>query len=190
MAIYTGGGMIASLLAGAFADWIGRKKMMVAGGLMFVTSIFLIYTSQGLVPLVLGRILMGLSGGVICVVVPLYMAECLPSRVRGRGTSIFQFMLTGGIAAAAAIGMVFARQHDAAIKAGRGRNRQDLCRRQRRVAQHVPRGVDPRHHLYAGRVVPQGIAALAVSPRPRRRGGSRSCASRAARSRPGWKWRK
>lgn len=120
VAIYTGGGMAAALLAGAFADWIGRKKMMVAGGLMFVTSIFLIYISQGLVPLVLGRILMGLSGGVICVVVPLYMAECLSSRVRGRGTSIFQFMLTGGIAAAAAIGTVFAWQHDAAIKESAG----------------------------------------------------------------------
>jgi MFS transporter, SP family, solute carrier family 2 (myo-inositol transporter), member 13 len=120
VAIYTGGGMIASLLAGAFADWMGRKIMMVAGGLMFVISIFLIYSSQGLVPLVFGRILMGLSGGVICVVVPLYMAECLPSRVRGRGTSIFQFMLTAGIAAAAAIGLVFASWHDQAIKEAAG----------------------------------------------------------------------
>lgn len=120
VAIYTGGGMAASLIAGALADWIGRKKMMVAGGLMFVSSIFLIYTSQGLAPLVLGRVLMGLSGGVVCVVVPLYMAECLPSRVRGQGTSLFQFMLTGGIVAAAAIGLVLAARHNAAIRAAAG----------------------------------------------------------------------
>lgn len=115
VAIYTGGGMAAALLAGALADWLGRKAMMFVGGLMFVGSIFLIYTSQGFVPLLFGRIMMGLSGGVICVVVPLFMAECLPANIRGRGTALFQFMLTFGIVMAGAIGVVFTKQHDAAV---------------------------------------------------------------------------
>jgi len=120
VAMYTIGGFASALLAGIFADWIGRKKMMITGGLLFVVSILLIYTSSGYLPLLCGRFMMGLSGGVLCVVVPLYMAECLPSAVRGRGTSIFQFMLTLGIVSAAAIGAYFTRLHDATVAAAAG----------------------------------------------------------------------
>ena len=35
VAMYSIGGFAASLVAGMCADWIGRKKMMIAGGLMF-----------------------------------------------------------------------------------------------------------------------------------------------------------
>lgn len=116
VAMYAIGNFAASLVAGICADWIGRKKMMIAGGLMFVVSIALIYTSQGFLSLVLARLLMGLAGGVLCVVVPLYMAESLPAAIRGRGTAVFQFLLTVGLLAAVLIGFVFARWHDAAVE--------------------------------------------------------------------------
>jgi MFS family permease len=111
VAIYTGGGILASFFAGILSDWLGRKNMMIIGGLSFVLSILLIYTSQGFVPLLVGRILMGLSGGIICVVVPLYMAECLSARIRGRGTALFQFMLTLGMVTAGAIGVFFTNRN-------------------------------------------------------------------------------
>ncbi len=120
VAMYSIGGFAASLVAGVCADWIGRKKMMIAGGLMFVVSIALIYTSQGFYSLILGRLLMGLAGGVLCVVVPLYMAESLPAAVRGLGTSVFQFLMTIGLLGALLIGLVFARWHDVAVKAAAG----------------------------------------------------------------------
>lgn len=120
VAMYSIGGFAASLIAGVLSDWIGRKRMMIVGGLIFVVSIGLIYTSQGFYSLMLGRVLMGLSGGVFCVVIPLYMAECLPAAVRGRGTSIFQFMMTVGILSAMLIGWVFATRHDAAVKLAGG----------------------------------------------------------------------
>lgn len=120
VAMYSIGGFAASLVAGMCADWIGRKKMMIAGGLMFVVSIALIYTSQGFLSLVLARLLMGLAGGVLCVVVPLYMAESLPAAVRGRGTAVFQFLMTVGLLAALLIGYVFAAWHDEAVNAAAG----------------------------------------------------------------------
>ena len=120
VAMYSIGGFGASLVAGMLADWIGRKKMMIAGGLMFVVSIALIYTSQGYYSLVLGRLLMGLAGGVLCVVVPLYMAESLPAAIRGLGTSVFQFLMTVGLLAALVIGWLFAGWHDDAVKAAAG----------------------------------------------------------------------
>src|SRR5208337_2691495 len=117
VSIYIFGGVIASLFAGTLADLIGRKKMMVTAGVMFVVSILLIFVSSGYASLLSGRILMGLSGGVICVVVPLYMAECLPAHVRGRGTSAFQLLMTLGFVAAAFIATFFADAHEAAVKA-------------------------------------------------------------------------
>jgi MFS family permease len=120
VAIYTFGGIIASLFAGTLADLLGRKRMMLAGGVMFVGSILLIFISNTYYPLLIGRVLMGLSGGVICVVVPLFMAECLPTAYRGRGTSAFQLLLTLGLVLATVISKYFAGVHEAAVTAAAG----------------------------------------------------------------------
>jgi MFS family permease len=76
--------------------------------------------SQGFGPLFLGRLLQGMSGGVIAVVVPLYLAECLSAETRGRGSAIFQLMLTVGIVIAAATGFFYTRQAEGAIAAAAG----------------------------------------------------------------------
>jgi SP family myo-inositol transporter-like MFS transporter 13 len=116
------GSVFSTLVAGMLADWIGRKWLMAASGALFVASIPVIALSHGYGPLVLGRLLQGVSAGLIGVVVPLYLAECLSASTRGRGTGIFQWLLTLGIVAAAFIGMYFsirvaavARLHDPAL---------------------------------------------------------------------------
>jgi MFS family permease len=101
------GSVISTLFAGLLADWLGRKPLMVLSGLTFVVSIPVIALSQGYGPLFLGRLLQGISGGFIGVVVPLYLAECLAARERGKGTGVFQWMLTLGIVAAAVVGMYY-----------------------------------------------------------------------------------
>ena len=101
------GSVISTVFAGLLADWIGRKPVMTLSGLIFVVSIPLIALSHGYGPLFFGRLLQGISGGFIGVVVPLYLAECLTSSNRGRGTGLFQWLLTFGIVAAALIGMYY-----------------------------------------------------------------------------------
>lgn len=101
------GSVISTLFAGLLADWLGRKPLMVLSGLTFVVSIPMIALSHGYGPLFFGRLLQGVSGGLIGVVVPLYLAECLAASSRGKGTGIFQWLLTGGIVAAALIGIYF-----------------------------------------------------------------------------------
>lgn len=120
VAAVLGGSMFASVIAGFFADLLGRKLMMLISAVMFVASVAIIFTSQTYVPLLLGRLLQGMSGGVIAVVVPLYLAECLRADVRGKGTSIFQFMLTFGIVAAALVGDYYTRHAEAAIDLAAG----------------------------------------------------------------------
>lgn len=115
VAAVLGGSMFSSLAAGMLADWVGRRKMTIVSGAMFIVSIVIIILSHGFTGLFLGRLLQGMSGGVIAVVVPLYLAECLPASERGRGTAFFQFMLTFGIVLAAFIGWLYTRQAETAI---------------------------------------------------------------------------
>ncbi len=117
VAAVLGGSMASSLVAGLLADWLGRKRMMILSGLLFVASVGLIALSQGFAMLLVGRLLQGVSGGVIAVVVPLYLAECLPAANRGRGTAIFQLMLTVGIVVAAVAGWYYTQGAEHAIAA-------------------------------------------------------------------------
>ncbi len=107
------GSVLSSLAAGALADFLGRKRLMFVAGLLFSLSIPVIALADGYLPLLLGRLLQGVSGGLIGVVVPLYLAESLPAAVRGRGTGIFQLLLTIGLVLAAAIGLLVAREVEA-----------------------------------------------------------------------------
>jgi MFS family permease len=112
------GSVISTLFAGLLADWLGRKKMMALSGILFVISIPMIALAQGYEALVLGRLLQGISAGLVGVVVPLYLAECLDASNRGKGTGIFQWLLTLGIVAAAFISLYFSHRVDVVAKLG------------------------------------------------------------------------
>lgn len=102
------GSVLSSLFAGSLADIFGRKWMMIVSGVCFVLSVPVICIPTGFEWLVAGRILQGAAAGFIGVVVPLYLAECLPADKRGFGTGMFQFMLTVGLVFAAVVGICFA----------------------------------------------------------------------------------
>jgi MFS family permease len=112
------GSVFSTLFSGLLADWFGRKPLMIASGCAFVISIPVIALSQGYGPLLFGRLLQGASGGLIGVVVPLYLAECLGASNRGKGTALFQWMLTLGIVAAALMGMYFSYRVAAVARLG------------------------------------------------------------------------
>src|ERR1700710_688849 len=110
------GSVFSTLFAGLLADWLGRKPLMALSGLTFVVSIPMIALAHGYGPLFFGRLLQGVSGGLIGVVVPLYLAECLPASNRGKGTAIFQWLLTLGIVSAAVIGIYYSYRVEAVLK--------------------------------------------------------------------------
>jgi MFS family permease len=112
------GSVISTLFAGTLADGMGRKPLMTLSGVLFVVSIPVIAASHGYQPLVVGRLLQGISAGLIGVVVPLYLAECLAASDRGKGTGIFQWLLTLGIVAAAVVGMLFSIRVEEVAKLG------------------------------------------------------------------------
>lgn len=112
------GTVISTLFAGLLSDRLGRKPVMILSGILFALSIPIIALSHGYGPLILGRLCQGISAGLIGVVVPLYLAECLIPEQRGQGTAMFQWLLTIGIVAAAGVGMYFSLRVDEVAKLG------------------------------------------------------------------------
>ena len=78
------GSVLSTPFAGMLADLLGRKKLMALSGVLFVVSIPLIATTNAYGPLIMGRLLQGLSAGLIGVVVPLYLAESLTPPLAAR----------------------------------------------------------------------------------------------------------
>ncbi len=115
------GTVISTVFAGLLADRLGRKRLMILSGMLFAASIPMIALSHGYEPLILGRLCQGISAGLIGVVVPLYLAECLAPEQRGQGTAIFQWLLTIGIVAAALVGMYFSLRVEEVAKLGNPR---------------------------------------------------------------------
>ncbi|MES2477429.1 MAG: MFS transporter [Verrucomicrobiota bacterium] len=175
VAAVLGGSMFASVIAGFFADLLGRKVMMLISAAMFVASVAIIFTSQTYVPLLLGRLLQGMSGGVIAVVVPLYLAECLRADVRGKGTSIFQFMLTFGIVVAAFVGDHYTRDAETAINLAAGDPKAILA-----AANHAWRGMFL-SVIYPGILFLIGGCFISESPRWLHRKGRKEQALQALR---------
>lgn len=104
------GSVVAGLVAGLLADLIGRRPLMIVAGAVFVASIPLIALADGFMPLLFGRLLQGISAGLIGVAIPLYLAECLGAANRGKGTGVFQWLLTLGILVAALIALWFSHR--------------------------------------------------------------------------------
>ncbi len=113
------GSVLSSLFAGAIADLLGRRGAMLLAGALFTASIPMMALASGYTPLLLGRLLQGISGGLIGVVVPLYLAEVLSPERRGRGAAMFQLLLTIGLVLAAVIGLYHAHAVEAAADAAR-----------------------------------------------------------------------
>ena len=106
VAAVLGGSVVSSLFAGLLADIFGRKAIIILSAILFSLSIPIICFSNNVFGILMaGRILQGASGGLIGVVVPLYLAECLSADSRGKGTGMFQFLLTVGLVFAALIGL-------------------------------------------------------------------------------------
>lgn len=115
------GSVVSSLITGQLCEWFGRKKIIILAALCFVASIPIICFSGvtdggNFEILAFGRILQGVSAGIVGVVVPMYLAECLAAEQRGSGTAMFQLILTLGLVCCAVIGLVVAYLVGTAVK--------------------------------------------------------------------------
>lgn len=101
------GGLVGTLITGPLADRYGRKFMIIAACIIFITGVILILLSNSFVTLLGARLLLGIGIGVIAVAAPLYLIEIVPAKIRGRSLTIFQLLLTFGILLAYFVDLLF-----------------------------------------------------------------------------------
>src|SRR3954453_12595349 len=86
-----------SLLAGPFADRLGRKKVLVLAALLFAVSSILTGWAYTFPRFIAWRIVGGVAIGLASNVSPMYIAEISPAEWRGRLVSLNQLAIVIGI---------------------------------------------------------------------------------------------
>ncbi|KAK9825443.1 hypothetical protein WJX81_000012 [Elliptochloris bilobata] len=113
------GAVVSSLLAGAavgslggsgLADTFGRRTTLLLDALPMAAGALLSATATGLQAMIAGRFLAGIGIGLSSALVPLYISEVAPDRVRGALGSINQLVICVGIVAALVVNVVVPAQ--------------------------------------------------------------------------------
>jgi SP family galactose:H+ symporter-like MFS transporter len=102
-----GGGLFGTLLAGPIADHFGRRSLIAAACVVFLIGISSILLANSFLIMFSARLFLGVGVGMIAVAVPLYVAEIVPSKDRGKYVTIFQLLLTFGIVLAYFVDLAF-----------------------------------------------------------------------------------
>ncbi|MCP4180348.1 MAG: sugar porter family MFS transporter [bacterium] len=102
-----GGGAFATLVAGFLADIFGRKKVIIWGTVFFLIGVVFTVIANSYLMLLWGRLIQGVGIGVVSMVIPLFITEVAPAKVRGRAISLFQLFLTLGISLAFVVDLAF-----------------------------------------------------------------------------------
>ncbi|MFD6533710.1 MFS transporter [Streptomyces sp. NPDC060184] len=115
------GTVISALLVGAAAgalgsgrpaDRFGRKRVLIAVALVFTLGLACAVASRDFASLVAARVILGLAVGSASTIVPLYLAEIAPPRLRGQLVTANQVLLTVGILVSYLVNLAFSGNAD------------------------------------------------------------------------------
>jgi sugar porter (SP) family MFS transporter len=93
------GAAIGALAAGRIADKIGRRPTVLGTAALFAVGVMIAAFSPSYGVLVGARVIIGLAVGSASMIVPLYIGEVVPPRIRGALVSFNQLAITAGILA-------------------------------------------------------------------------------------------
>lgn len=93
------GAIFGGAMAGQLSDRLGRRKMILISSIIFAVGSILagISPHNGILFMIVTRILLGLAVGAASALVPAYMSEMAPARLRGRLSGINQTMIVSGM---------------------------------------------------------------------------------------------
>lgn len=108
----SGGAFIGAIIAGLTADKYGRKIAIYVGCVLFTIGAILQGAAYSIAQMSVGRLIVGFGVGSAAMVVPLYIAEIAPTKVRGRLIGLNNMSITGGQVVSYGIGAAFAHVDD------------------------------------------------------------------------------
>ncbi|KAH7665620.1 Sugar/inositol transporter protein [Dioscorea alata] len=113
--LFTSSLYLAGLISTFFASYttrrLGRKASMLIAGVFFVIGVIFNGVAQNLAMLIAGRILLGCGVGFSGQVIPLFLSEIAPTKIRGGLNILFQLDITIGILLANLVNYATAKIH-------------------------------------------------------------------------------
>jgi MFS transporter, SP family, sugar:H+ symporter len=106
------GAMAGAATAGALSDKLGRRNLIMAAAVTFTVGAVAAAAAPGAWALVGARFVLGLAVGSAALVVPLYLSEIAPTKIRGAISSLNQMMIVVGILVAFIVNAILASSGD------------------------------------------------------------------------------
>lgn len=104
------GATVGSLGGAGVADSMGRRKAFLLDSIPLLAGALLCASATGLSSILLGRALVGIGIGLSSALVPLYISEVAPTRLRGTLGSVNQLLICIGILAALVVNVMVPAQ--------------------------------------------------------------------------------
>jgi SP family galactose:H+ symporter-like MFS transporter len=102
------GAIIGAIVTGKINDALGRKKTLLMLGVVFTLGALLTAIAPNFELFILFRVLVGIGIGAASSVVPVYISEMSPYKVRGKLVTFYQLAVTIGIAVSYGVDLLFA----------------------------------------------------------------------------------
>jgi SP family arabinose:H+ symporter-like MFS transporter len=103
------GCLMGAVISGVLTDRLGRKRLLVASGLLFTVSAIGTGLAWSFYSFNVFRIIGGLGIGLASNLSPMYIAEISPAKMRGKFVSINQLTIVIGILAAQIVNLLIAQ---------------------------------------------------------------------------------
>lgn len=91
------GAVLGAVIIGPMSDHFGRKKLLLLSAIIFFVGALGSGLSFTVAVLVISRIVLGLAVGAASALVPTYLSELSPAKIRGGVSTMFQLMIMTGI---------------------------------------------------------------------------------------------
>ena len=91
------GCVVGSAIAGAVADWFGRRIILIAVAILFAATTVATGLATSFNGFLIARFLGGIAVGGVSLVAPLYVAESAPASLRGRLGALYQMAIVTGV---------------------------------------------------------------------------------------------
>ncbi|KAL2825742.1 general substrate transporter [Aspergillus cavernicola] len=93
---FQGGAILGTMVNMVAADWLGRKKNILAGSVVSVLGCALQAGAVNMVMLIIGRFIAGVAVGMLTSTIPMYAAELSEPKWRATLSGLLQWMLSWG----------------------------------------------------------------------------------------------